>query len=36
MSIEKYNMKEVVNSLIPFDGYQALTIIKWIFIKKRY
>jgi hypothetical protein len=34
MSIEKYNMEEVVNSLIPFDGYQALTIIKWIFIKR--
>lgn len=27
-------MKEIVNSLIPFNGYQALTIIKWIFIKK--
>lgn len=31
--MEKYGMKIKVNSLIPFKGYKALTILKWIFVR---
>ena len=33
--MEKYGMVEVVNDIIPFKGYKALTILKWIFTRKK-
>lgn len=32
--MDKYGMKELVNNFIPFKGCNAMTILKWIFVRK--